>query len=189
MNNQQKKQQSLIDHLMEKEGAEKNTMGDRIIVTYYEKNALCAAVWVSNMPRPVYHYAFSAPENRNKFVAEQMELGYNEELRQLARRKEAEVKANKLKPGAILFSSWGYEQTNIDFYIVLERKPASVVIQEIAQHKRMTEADAGICTPDPDTKIGSPFLKMIDKHGTVRLNSYSYCDLWDGREKRWSSYH
>ena len=41
-----------------------------------------------------------------------------------------------LQIGSILYTSWGYEQTNIDFYQVIELIGTStVVLREIAQEK------------------------------------------------------
>src|SRR5579872_670440 len=36
--------------------------------------------------------------------------------------------ADKIEPGAILYSSWGYDQTNIDFYLVTRSTKSSAWI-------------------------------------------------------------
>jgi len=92
-------------------------------------------------------------------------------------------------PGAILYSSWGYDQTNIDFYEILERNNDFVIIQEIGQvrdHDSM--GDSGTCMPNKEIKIGEPFRKKITKNASINLESYKGCWLWDGKPKSWSSY-
>lgn len=56
------------------------------------------------------------------------------EIKEARKKAIAEAKANMKNPfkvGQIFYDSWGYEQTNIDFYQVIEVKPKSVVIREI----------------------------------------------------------
>lgn len=185
------KKELAIQQLMDKNpGAKKEIVGDRTIVTYRSKGRLCCAVWINNMHEPVYHYS-SVKEYEYKlevFIDQQKEHGKKWEENEQRRKQKIEEEQKQYQPGAILYTSWGYEQTNIDFYIVLERKPRSVVLQEIGQDKVQDGYDSGTCTPDPEHRIGEPFLKRLSKHGGVSFNSYSYCGLWDGQPKRWSSY-
>lgn len=181
------KREEIIAAFMEKQNAVKHEIGDRVIVQYDEPRNV--AVWFGKMRKPVYHYIFDKEERRQEFIGKQVKNALVEQERNEARKKQIEEEHKLFQAGAILVSSWGYEQTNIDFYQILERKPKSVVIQEIGQNKEHDSMDTGTCTPDPETKIGEPMLKKLSKHGGVSLNSYSYCGLWDGRPQRWSSYY
>src|SRR5690606_23434396 len=63
-------------------------------------------------------------------------------------RRAAERKAfrHSLKVGDILCSCWGYEQTNVDFYQVVELKGKStVVLQELAQKREYHNDMQGTC--------------------------------------------
>jgi len=181
------KRQEIIAALMEKPNAVKQEIGNRVIVAYDEPRN--AAVWLYKGRKPTYHYVFDKEERRKEFVDKQLKLALQEEINNLERKKKIQEEQELYLPGKILISSWGYEQTNIDFYQIVERKPKSVVLQQIGQNKECDEQDAGTCTPDPETKIGEPFLKKLSIHGGVSLNSYSYCYLWDGRPCYWSSYY
>ena len=109
------------------------------------------------------------------------------EERDMRRKAQIEEEHKKYQKGVILYSSWGYEQTNIDFYIILERKPQSVLIQQIGQNKEFDSFDSGTCTPDPEHKIANPELRRLSKHGGLKLNSFSCCNLWNGSPEYWSS--
>jgi hypothetical protein len=50
--------------------------------------------------------------------------------------------------------SWGYEQTNINFYLVVERKKSTLVLQEIGQNRTYEHQDSGTCTPNTSIIIG-----------------------------------
>ena len=51
--------------------------------------------------------------------------------------------------GDIFVCSWGYDQTNIDYYKVLEVKNKSVVISAIGQDRNYTGHMQGECNPLP----------------------------------------
>jgi hypothetical protein len=181
------KKQEMINAFMKKTNAVLLEKGNRTIVSYDEPRNV--VVWVGKQRKPVYHYIFDLEERRQLFISKQTEFGLTEQKQLDANLKKAQEEADRIQKGSILYSSWGYEQTNIDFYIVLERKPKSVVLQMVGQDKTYDGPDNGKCAPDVTMFIGEPFLKRINKWGKVNLNSYSYCGLWDGRPKNWTSWH
>lgn len=69
--------------------------------------------------------------HQEKFLKQQ------EEQRKKAEQKQktlAELKlSNPFQIGNIVYESWGYEQTNIDFYQIVEVKKCSVVIRKLKQ--------------------------------------------------------
>lgn len=97
--------------------------------------------------------------------------------------------------GDILVSSWGYEQTNIDFYRVLKVTKASVVIAQVSSVTKRTDWGGGKKTPGNET-VGAPqthrFRHRIDWGGkatyNVKLNTYSYASLWDGTPQSFTDY-
>jgi len=100
------------------------------------------------------------------------------------KRERNQQEALNLKVGDILYSSWGYDQTNVDFYQVTARLKQMVVIREI-------ESRAGSGSqvfPVPNKFIGEPMRKRIglnnfDGSVYLKLTSYSSARLWDGKPK------
>ena len=93
--------------------------------------------------------------------------------------------------GTILLSTWGYDQTNRDWYLVTQKNGATMnTIRKIASNEIPSEHNfmVGTCTPAPDQFIGEARRVKPDKTGWVRLTSYSAAGPWDGLPKRWSSY-
>lgn len=160
---------------------------DIVIVTH----SMCAvAIWEYKSHKPTYHYQFSDATKVRNFISERKLQADKRHEQLLNRANEYAEKSKGYVDGAILYSSWGYEQTNIDWYIVLERKGCFVVIQEIDSIKSCDKNfdDRGECMPNPEIRIGEPFRKKITKYASINLASYKYCTLWDGRSKSWSSY-
>lgn len=88
------------------------------------------------------------------------------------------------------YSSWGYEQTNIDFYKVLKRTAATVTL--VAVEADITQSGNMSYYAKPTNKvIGKPFRRKltVDSNWTfVKVSSYEYAHPWDGIAKRGTSY-
>jgi hypothetical protein len=116
---------------------------------------------------------------------------YFDGLREMARVK-AEWKAERSKPttlkvGDILSYSWGYDQTNVDFYEVLEVKGKRVVIvQEVGQKSAGGEGFmSGKVVPNGN-RIGQPLRKVAS--GDSVPMEFGTASLWDGKPEYWSGY-
>lgn len=180
------KKQMAIDYLMAKDGAKKETFYTLEIIVY----GLIVAIFHGKGHKPYKHYRFDSESDLNAFIEREKTREAKDEQNRVERSKQYEAEKMQIVPGAILYSNWGYEQTNIDFYIVVSRKNDFVMLQEIGSHKIHNDNfnDRGHCMPDVTTKIGDPFRKKINNQGGVNLASYKWCGLWDGKPKSWSSY-
>lgn len=106
------------------------------------------------------------------------------------------------KIGDILYSSWGYDQTNIDFYKVVKVSDFSVWIQEIGKkvvevtgwaHQNVVPVDS----PEYQVRNWDVPNEYITKTHPIQrkkiqpsfsgygvsLNSFSSAFLWDGKPK------
>jgi len=100
-----------------------------------------------------------------------------------------------IKQGDILYSSWGWEQTNITFYKVLKRTPKQVQLQQIGtSHSEDTSlAMQGTAIPNEGVERNSPFRRKVvsstyDDSEFVMIESYESAKLWDGKPKRYTAY-
>lgn len=97
-----------------------------------------------------------------------------------------------MKASDILYSAWGYEQTNVNYYIVVKATEKTVLLQEIgSDYSRADEFMCGTATPNPLELRGKPFRRKIIKFSTeeaVAIDNYEWAHLWDGKPVRYSSY-
>ncbi len=91
----------------------------------------------------------------------------------------------KIETNSILKSSWGYDQTNIDFYEVIKVQNGWATIQKIGSN---TTEQAGFLAeyvvPVPEFKIGKPFRRKIHAFQSgdyVGINSYAGGSVWNGK--------
>lgn len=97
---------------------------------------------------------------------------------------------NDAVPGTILYASWGYEQTNYDFYQVVERRGKSTLV---LRQLKVNKESEGWCRekvmPLKDQFTdGTPLTRRIGKHGYARINEHAFLHTWDGRPKHATSY-
>ena len=137
-----------------------------------------------------WHYRFKTEAQRDTYVAK-----YCFDLEERAKKK-LEDKAAKaswqhgLNVGDLFYSSWGYDQTNIDFYEVTEVRGKSVIVVELAQNKERTYLDGGTCTPKKGMSIGEP-RRMIPQPGYegkpyLAVRSFTNAYPYTGRVMNWS---
>lgn len=97
---------------------------------------------------------------------------------------------NSLQIGSILYASWGYDQTNIDFYEVTKLiGRCTLELRELGQQQ--IPNDSSICgktKPIPGCYISEPFRKRINIRGSVKINEVIRARIWSGDELFYSSY-
>jgi hypothetical protein len=151
-----------------------------------------------------------------RYINDDMRLNScNDELNRLIKwqqRKEAEANERKAlndkfkasdyyKVGDIVVNSWGYEQTNVEFYKVIEVLPKSINVIEIGSEfikSNGLSPMAGRVIPVPDKIVGDkPFilrLKMSKSYdGEIHCyicnpKRYYNFSKWDGKPEYCSWY-
>lgn len=162
---------------------------NQILIFEYKTNGFpCAAILQKREIKPSLHYQFRSEQDREDFIKNQKIYADNEIRRDEIRQQQSIEEAKKYCAGAIVYSSWGYDQTNIDFYIIVERVNNTVTLQQIGGIRKYSSDMSGKVSPDPTKTFGEPFKKKINKYGDISLNSYSDCYLYDGIPKYFSTY-
>lgn len=145
--------------------------------------------------KPFCNVCFKTNEDRETYKLKQIKL-YHEllELRakQKAARKVTPEKLATLKIGDIFNWTWGYEQTNQNYYQLVEIKGQYGIFREIAQEREETGWLQGNCRPLKDKFISEPFKKKIqfqDNKPFIKMDSFGWCNLWDGETDYYTSYH
>lgn len=120
-----------------------------------------------NQWKHIEGFYFPTEQRREEWVKEKI-AAISANIKAETDRKQAkkDVRANMVNPfkvGQIFYDSWGYDQTNIDFYQIVEVKERSVILQEIgASYVPNTQGmDCSNVKPNPSHKVGEPFLKPV----------------------------
>ena len=134
------------------------------------KGRPCAAVWLGPRTlKPAWRYRFPTPAARAKRIAEAFEGA----RRWAASRAASKAPGRLLGVGDILRASWGYDQTNIDYYEVTALVGATMVeVREISKQSVETQSMVGKCVPAPGEYIG-PAKRYKAQGDHIRIASYA----------------
>lgn len=167
---------------------------DAAVYTYEKTKADGATSYLAlafhgKAAKPDWHYSFRTEEQRTKKIAEYLE-GRKSHAAYRAEQKAKRQAPHTLKVGDILSSSWGYDQTNIDYYQVTRVPgPMSVEIRKIAANSGPEEGFmTAYCTAAKDQFVGEPMIKRANSSNCVRIASYASASPWDGKRDRYSWY-
>jgi len=172
-------------------GAMKIAPKDLPVVFYVENREndntarQCAAMcFIGKRSKPAWYYGFRSQAHMEQKIKEQIEGVQASEDRK-AKEKAERSKPHSLKVGDILVSSWGYDQTNVDFYKV-KRLVGKSMVELIAVGSKTVEDSeyphgmACEVVAVPQAEYGEPFKKKANSTNYVSLNSFSCAGKWDG---------
>lgn len=137
------------------------------IQVYYREVPYCSAIcFVGKAIKPTWHYRFKNGEQRQAEVTKtfanvQARVDYKAEKK--AQKAEA-MKNPGVKVGDVFRCSWGYDQTNIDYYEVLSVSGKSAMVCRIGCQSQDTAWLQGESVPKLGAYIGKPMRKLIQKY-------------------------
>ncbi len=145
------------------------------------------AIFTAKAGKPYAYYNMGTVEKLNTYIAREKK-SHDQDLEAAAKRLKANTEeSDKIQKDTILRASWGYDQTNIDFYQVIERKGSFVIVQAIGQDSTVEGFDYGKCTPNTEIKIGEPFRRKVSQYASVKIDSSANARIWSGKPQTWTS--
>jgi hypothetical protein len=164
---------------------------DAVAYLYNGKGDLPSCrVFYGKQRKPVAAYWFRTLAERDACIKRYFEAR-QARAEMLAKRKaEMMAQVRKVEVGAAFYTSWGYDQTNIDWYEVV-----ALVGKSSARVRRIKSMDAstgnepwatGKSVPDFGNYCGPEQLVRVRGDG-FKVDRH-YAHLWDGRPKSWTAY-
>lgn len=151
---------------------------------------LCARAFHGKAAKPDWSYRFSTPTAREAHVAKFFEARRSHAKEKAERAESAKSIKNPFQVGHVLKSTWGYDQTNVDWYQVTRVSAKSVWLREIgATANQVTGSTTGTCLPDIDQFIGEEFIARPNAYGRVWVGRgrFRSARLWNGERAMWST--
>lgn len=130
---------------------------DAVVYIYYRHSTaentliLYATGFAGKAQKPTFNYRFKSAESRAKYVARWFgQIGEQMKRRAAykAERKAEDAKPHGVQVGDIFRASWGYEQTNVEYFqVVALRGTRQVMVREIGKHYEENGFMSGRCAP------------------------------------------
>lgn len=156
-----------------------------VIILSEKVGKFCARGYSGKKSKADFNYYYRSEIDRDKSIQKYLEgLQSRIDAKKADRAKKAEFQTT-LEVGDILEGSWGYDQTNIEFYQVVKKiSGKSIEIRELCQS--IVEGSTGfLCenvmpVKDCFTENSKPIRKLVNVHNRVSFQCFSL-SKWDGR--------
>ena len=120
-----------------------------------------AIAYAGKRTRPDWHYRFRDAERLNAKIVEYVD-GLRAREQRMAEYRAAKKVPVKVEIGDIFRAAWGYDQTNIDYYEVVNVLGKMIDVREIGQQREGNGlAMQGVCVPVPGAFIGNVMRKLV----------------------------
>lgn len=108
------------------------------VYVYERGGKLMALYFIGTSAKPLHWFAYKTAESRDEAVRQ-----FHADMKARTDRKEREKAEQKAKGhsftvGDIVNTSWGYDQTNVDFYVITRTTKACVWVRPIMQDSEAT---------------------------------------------------
>lgn len=142
--------------------------------------------------KPIIHSAYRTEEQRSEAIINVLE-NIRSSMKRIEERKKQRSAPHSLQVGDILVSSWGYDQTNIDYYQVtkligstmVEIHPIySRIVDNHGTYDVVMPVKDGFIQPrhDGDTWKCKPLRRKVDPvYNGVSINTFASAYKWDGK--------
>lgn len=180
-------QQDVIKSFLDKSNAKIEEAEHYKIITYdtmIRGSFFPALACFSGRSAKAYcNFYYRTEERRGEVIENFKRNVLADQQRKEERRRERREFKTTCKVGDIFECSWGYEQTNIDYYKIIELKGNVGIFVEIGckmvEDSLYSHGMACNVIPDPTEVKGEPFRKIIQLGEVISLESYKYCHKSD----------
>jgi len=166
--------------------AVKDSESSAVVYVYqYEDNAKFFAIGYNATRKNLdFHYYYATKEARDNKIQAFFDAARMTEAEKERRKQARKTTADhQVEEGALFYESWGYDQTNINFYQVVKALPKSVYIREVASTVVEDLESQELVVPVPDNFIGKEMIKRVNDIGKdycLRMTSFSTAFVWSG---------
>lgn len=165
--------------------ADKNSSA--VAYIYERQNRFLVMAYHGKAAKPDFHYSYRTEKERNSRVAEHFKAWRKIEQRKESRRKERSDFQNPYKVGDLFRQSWGYDQTNINWFECIAVNGKMLTVREIAQERIEDGFMSGKTVPLPGQFLnprydgddqGKP-IRCRAREGGIKVGPYRF---------HWASY-
>lgn len=154
---------------------------DLAIWRWEEYGKYFATAFQASANKPLIHAVYNRQDSRDRAV----EALIHSRRGQLQRKQEVQQQRrlwkHPVKVGEIYYTSWGYDQTQHDFYEVTQVAGAAVILREVAKKEVGTEGPYSLVAPIPHRFVGDPIRKVPQMGGggfpILKVEDH-YAHLW-----------
>lgn len=139
-------------------------------------------VYMGRAEKPTYNHRFKSLEQRENFIRRCFAEQKRREDDRAKRRTETS-KPHGLEIGSIFYTSWGYDQTNVNFYQVTRVIGSKMLALRPIRSTMVEDNGPSVyVTADVGNFCGEEMRRKCS-NGHVRIDQVEHGFLWDGKPK------
>jgi hypothetical protein len=144
--------------------------------------------------KPTFHFVLKDEEGREREATRFFRSIEEKQARVANSRAEAAAYQHAVQVGHIFVMSWGYEQTNVNFYQVTRLIGRRTVAVRPIRSIDATPSNyggssmSGKVLPHRDDFSGEEIVKKVWQGNRIKMTSYSSAYIWDGLPRYCSWY-
>jgi|LSQX01.2.fsa_nt_gb hypothetical protein len=159
-------------------------------VVYVDEQNIRAIAYRGKSKKPAWNYRFQSAAHMESEIKTFFGDVAEAEAYKQERRDERKNFVSALIPGDIVYTSWGYDQTNVEFYEIIGKKNKRVTLREIRAKTTETGNMSGHTIPLRGEFIGEPFTRLVSPGERVKIDNVSTgYPYGEGRKISCSWYH
>ena len=163
-----------------------------LVIHLYQDRHCSAIAWSGKRTNPDFNIRFLTEARRREHVDQYIE-GRRKTLEAKQEAKLAQAAPHTIDVGTIVYNTWGWEQTNIDFYVVTRRSARFVWLRPVKATTTETGSMCGHKAPLEPTQVvenyGETQRKVSRWRGDVTINfGHGVGYVYDGTPKSCSWY-
>lgn len=151
-----------------------------------------AVAFMGRSNKPTWFHSFKDEGQRQRKIDDTIAMAKTLADAKIKRQEERKQFQHGLQVGDILVSSWGYDQTNIDFYQVVAVYGKAIGIREIGKRNLGSDGHGSdSVVPVPNSFDGPELKKIPGGFGGstfVKINSFASAYKWNGKPQRETSF-
>lgn len=155
---------------------------DEVLVLKNE-DKLIAVAWSGKRSKHDWLYRFRDKKQMDKYISDyfcKLEDRARLKIESKEQKKKEKLEFfDSIQVGDIFVDSWGYDQTNVDFYKVTKKLKASIKIVKIGSEVVERFISSMMVVPRPSINTSEEITK-IPQDGYVRTSSFSHAVPWSG---------
>jgi len=137
----------------------------------------------------MFNYRFKTADNMAKYVTDYTKSIFSQmQLQQTRKVQRANDKKNHgIEVGQVYYTSWGYDQTNVSFYLITSVKGQKIEFVKVGQETKDTNWDYGYAMPNTSCIISETMTAMATGKNTFNVKSRYSARLHNGKPKYYST--
>lgn len=171
---------------------------DAVAYLYTAGNGKPAAmVFFGKQTKPVLRYYYADAARREKAVRDAFDSRRARLAGKIAEREKRKAWSPPFAVGDIFKTCWGYEQTNVEYFELVELRGKHGILREIAQERTEDGWARGKCVPLPGQYVGEPQRRLAQERG-FRIDRSRFASLVPSKlvagvrviePAHWTAYH